>query len=46
MTIHDKHAFEDAQIMARAALNSTDPWWRETYWNAAMGLLKFLYTGE
>lgn len=43
MTIHDKHAFEDAQIMARAAIEMTERWWKEAYWRGAMLSLKAAY---
>lgn len=43
MTIHDKHAFEDAQIMARAAIEMTERWWKEAYWYGAMQALKAAY---
>lgn len=46
MTIHDKHAFEDAQIMARAAIEMTERWWKEAYWREAMKLLKLAYRGK
>lgn len=46
MTIHDKHAFEDAQIMARAAIEMTERWWKEAYWYGAMQALKAAYKGE
>jgi hypothetical protein len=45
MTIHDKHAFEDAQIMARAAIEITERWWKEAYWKAAMLSLAAAYKG-
>lgn len=43
MTIHDKHAFEDAQIMARYALENVADFWKEAYWREAMELLKAAY---
>ena len=43
MTIHDKPAFEDAQIMARAAIEMTERWWKEAYWYGAMQALKEAY---
>lgn len=46
MTIHDKLAFEDAQIMARAAIEMTERWWKEAYWQEAMELLKAAYRGK
>lgn len=46
MTIHDKHAFEDAQIMARAAIGMTERWWKEAYWCGAMQALKAAYKGK
>lgn len=46
MIIHDQHAFKDAQIMARAAINTTDSWWKEAYWCGAMLALKAAYKGE
>lgn len=46
MTIHDKHAFEDAQIMARAAIEMTERWWKEAYWYGAMQALKAAYKGR
>ena len=46
MTIHDKHAFEDAQIMARAAVEMTERWWKEAYWYGAMQALKAAYKGK
>lgn len=46
MTIHDKHAFEDAQIMARAAIEMTERWWKEAYWYGAMQALKAAYKGK
>lgn len=42
MTIHDKHAFEDAQIMARIAVGKLD----SAFWFAAMQALKAAYKGE
>ena len=44
--IHDKHAFEDAQIMARAAIEMTERWWKEAYWYGAMQALKAAYKGR
>lgn len=41
MTIHDKFAFEDAQIMARIAYRKCD----ESFWRAAMLALKEAYKG-
>ena len=46
MKITDKHAFEDAQIMARLALHSTGPVAPESYWWAAMQALKAAYKGK
>ena len=46
MTIHDKHAFEDAQIMARYALENVADFWKEAYWHEAMELLKAAYKVE
>ena len=46
MTIHDKHAFEDAQIMARAAIEMTERWWKEAYWYGAMQALKAAYKAQ
>lgn len=46
MPIHDKHAFEDAQIMARAAIEMTERWWKEAYWYGAMQALKAAYKGK
>lgn len=43
MTIHDKHAFEDAQIMARLAVNSVGIVAPESFWFAAMQALKAAY---
>ena len=43
MALHDKHAFEDAQIMARAAIEMTERWWKEAYWYGAMQALKAAY---
>lgn len=45
MTIHDKQAFEDAQIMARAAIEMTECRWKEAYWYGAMQALKAAYKG-
>lgn len=46
MTIHDKSAFEDAQIMARLAVakagGAVD---NESFWAAAMLALKQAYKG-
>lgn len=39
MTIHNKHAFEDAQIMARAAIEMTERWCKEAYWYDTMQAL-------
>ena len=46
MTIHDKHAFEDAQIMVRYALENVADFWKEAYWQEAMELLKAAYKGK
>lgn len=43
MKITDKLAFEDAQIMARAAIEMTERWWKEAYWRGAMLSLKAAY---
>ena len=45
MTIHDEHAFADAQSMARAAIEMTERWWKEAYWHSAMQALKEAYRG-
>ncbi|AGF88226.1 hypothetical protein N275_gp25 [Salmonella phage FSL SP-031] len=45
MKITDKLAFEDAQIMARAAIEMTERWWKEAYWYGAMQALKAAYKG-
>lgn len=41
MTIHNKHAFEDAQIMAYIAVAHGD----QSFWAAAMLALKEAYKG-
>lgn len=46
MKITDKLAFEDAQIMARAAIEMTERWWKEAYWCGAMQALKAAYKGK
>ena len=46
MKITDKHAFEDAQIMARAAIEMTERWWKDAYWYGAMQALKAAYKEE
>lgn len=46
MTIHDKHAFEDAQIMARLAVYSVGIVAPESFWFAAMQALKAAYKGK
>lgn len=47
MTIHDKHAFEDAQIMARAAVyQCQERGWKEAFWHGAMQALKAAYKGK
>lgn len=46
MTIRDKHAFEDAQIMARYALENVADFWKEAYWQEATELLKAAYKVE
>lgn len=45
MTIHDKHAFEDAQIMARLAVLRAGYVAPESFWYAAMQALKAAYKG-
>lgn len=46
MTIHDKSAFEDAQIMARvAAAKAGGVVANESFWAAAMLALKEAYKG-
>lgn len=39
----NKHDFEDAQLLAKAAVESVDQWWRDAYWRAAMQTLKMAY---
>lgn len=46
MKITDKLAFEDAQIMARYALENVADFWKEAYWHEAMELLKAAYKGK
>lgn len=46
MTIHDKHAFEDAQSLARLAVYSMGAVAPESLWWAAMQALKAAYKGE
>lgn len=46
MKITDVRAFEDAQIMARAAIGMTERWWKEAYWYGAMQALKAAYKGK
>ncbi len=46
MTIHDKNAFEDAQIMARLAVYSMGVVAPESLWWAAMQALKAAYKGR
>lgn len=46
MKITDKLAFEDAQIMARAAIEMTERRWKEVYWYCAMQALKAAYKGK
>lgn len=46
MTIHDKHAFEDAQSLSRLAVFGTDVLAPESLWWAAMQALKAAYKGK
>ena len=46
MKITDKLAFEDAQIMARYAVEAGVSSWGLSYWAAAMQALKAAYKGK
>lgn len=46
MTIQDKHAFEDAQSLARLAVYGSNVLAPESLWWAAMQALKAAYKGE
>lgn len=42
----NKYDFEDAQTLARIAIEMTEREWKDAYWHAAMQALKSAYEGE